>query len=92
MLWTKSQFLYLVVGQVSHLAFPIGTAVNCWVVHQYEFAVFGAPHINLNHVDAHIDAALEGWDGVFGMVAPVATMCDDGDILGIAEKVVTQYI
>ena len=91
-LGTKSQFLYLVVGQVGNLAFPIGTAVNCWVVHQYELAVFGASHIYLNHIDTHIDAALESRNGVLGMVAPVASMCYDGDILGIAEEIVTQFI
>jgi hypothetical protein len=61
-------------------------------VHQDKLAVLGTLNINLDHVYSHLDAAFECRDGVFGMATPVTSVGDNGNVLGIIEKIITQFL
>ena len=60
MLGFKEELLYLGIGVVADLAFTVGAAVECLVVHDNEHAVAGALQVELHHIHSHVDAVLEG--------------------------------
>ena len=88
----KTELLQLVEGEVGYGPFAIGTAVHGLIVHEYELAVFSALDVYFYHVNPSVYAALEGRNGVLGMVAPVASMSYDCDVFGVVEEVVAQLV
>ena len=83
---SQTQFLHLLQCQVRYLALAVGGTVYSGIVNDHQFVVLGLPYINLNHVHAHLNAALECLNGVFGRVAPVAAVRHNGYILRFVVK------
>ena len=86
------KLLQLGIGVVADLALTVGAAVERAIVHNDEHTVAGALQVELNHIDSHVDAVLEGLERVLGGTAPVASMGHDGDILGIMQQIVAQLL
>ena len=72
----------LLVDAASALALPVGATADIGVVAEHQDAVHGHFDIQLHDIGAHADDGLDGRNGVLGIVAPVAAMAGDNDVVG----------